>query len=83
MRGGGTLGVVVQGQHSKEAFCMEHRGNITSLKFSPDHSRLAVQRTSNSLVSVCINVICRNFWGSNVLNLNLALSLFIFLVNYI
>lgn len=55
MRGGGTLGVVVQGLHTKETFCMEHRGNITSLKFAPDHSRLAVQRTPNSLVSFASN----------------------------
>ncbi|XP_047738046.1 regulator of MON1-CCZ1 complex isoform X3 [Hyalella azteca] len=49
VRGGGTLGVVVQGLHTKEAFCMEDRGTITSLKFAPNHSRLAVQRTPNSL----------------------------------
>ncbi|KAF2358045.1 Colon cancer-associated Mic1-like [Trinorchestia longiramus] len=49
VRGGGTLGVVVQGLHTKETFCMEDRGSITSLKFAPDHSRLAVQRTPNSL----------------------------------
>ena len=51
VRGGGTLGVVVQGLHTKKAFCMEHRGTITSLKFAPDHSILAVQRTPNALVS--------------------------------
>ena len=50
VRGGGTLGVVVKGNDSNYTFCMDNRGTISSLKFSPDHSLLAVQRTSNSVV---------------------------------
>ena len=50
VRGGGTLGVVVLGPHFRESFFMESRSNISSLKFSPDHRRLAVQTQVNSLV---------------------------------
>lgn len=51
VRGGGTLGVVVRGVGRDHTFRMEDRGTISSLKFSPDHSVLSVQRSKNSVVS--------------------------------
>ncbi|XP_076061105.1 regulator of MON1-CCZ1 complex protein bulli [Oratosquilla oratoria] len=49
VRSGGTLGVVVRGVNGSHTFRMEDRGTISSLKFSPDHSILAVQRTKNQV----------------------------------
>ncbi|KAK3885296.1 hypothetical protein Pcinc_010463 [Petrolisthes cinctipes] len=49
VRGGGTLGVVVRGVGRDHTFRMEDRGTISSLKFSPDHSVLSVQRSKNSV----------------------------------
>ncbi|XP_042216165.1 regulator of MON1-CCZ1 complex-like isoform X1 [Homarus americanus] len=49
VRGGGTLGVVVRGVGRDHTFRMEDRGTISSLKFSPDHSVLAVQRSKNAV----------------------------------
>lgn len=50
VRAGGTLGVVVRGVGRDHTFRMEDRGTISSLKFSPDHTVLAVQRNKNSVV---------------------------------
>ncbi|XP_071533404.1 regulator of MON1-CCZ1 complex isoform X1 [Panulirus ornatus] len=49
VRGGGTLGVVVRGVGRDHTFRMEDRGTISSLKFSPDHTVLAVQRSKNAV----------------------------------
>ncbi|XP_050703491.1 regulator of MON1-CCZ1 complex-like isoform X4 [Eriocheir sinensis] len=49
VRGGGTLGVVVRGQGRDHTFRMEDKGPISSLKFSPDHTVLAVQRSKNAV----------------------------------
>ncbi|KAK7080800.1 hypothetical protein SK128_001035 [Halocaridina rubra] len=49
VRGGGTLGVVVRGIGRDHTFRMEDRGTISSLKFSPDHSVLALQRSKNAV----------------------------------
>ncbi|XP_069952653.1 regulator of MON1-CCZ1 complex isoform X2 [Cherax quadricarinatus] len=49
VRGGGTLGVVVRGIGRDHTFRMGDRGPISCLKFSPDHSVLAVQRSKNAV----------------------------------
>ncbi|XP_066960869.1 regulator of MON1-CCZ1 complex isoform X1 [Macrobrachium rosenbergii] len=49
VRGGGTLGVVVRGVGRDHTFRMEDRGTISSLKFSPDHNVLALQRSKNAV----------------------------------
>ncbi|XP_045584536.1 regulator of MON1-CCZ1 complex isoform X2 [Procambarus clarkii] len=49
VRGGGILGVVVRGIGRDHTFRMEDHGTISSLKFSPDHSVLAVQRSKNAV----------------------------------
>ncbi|KAK8400903.1 hypothetical protein O3P69_002579 [Scylla paramamosain] len=55
VRGGGTLGVVVRGQGRDHTFRMEDRGPISSLKFSPDHTVLAVQRSKNAVELLSYN----------------------------
>ncbi|XP_063585002.1 regulator of MON1-CCZ1 complex-like isoform X2 [Penaeus indicus] len=55
VRAGGTLGVVVRGVGRDHTFRMEDRGTISSLKFSPDHTVLAVQRNKNSVELLSYN----------------------------
>lgn len=55
VRAGGTLGVVVRGIGRDHTFRMEDRGTISSLKFSPDHTVLAVQRNKNSVELLSYN----------------------------
>lgn len=49
VRSGGTTGIVVKGPTEKETvtFCMEDKGPMRSIKFSPDMKILAVQRTES------------------------------------
>lgn len=47
VRSGGATGIVVKGPLSDSetySFCMDDKGPIRSIKFSPDHRVLAVQR---------------------------------------
>lgn len=47
VRSGGATGIVVKGPLSDSetySFCMDDKGPIRSIKFSPDHRILAVQR---------------------------------------
>lgn len=57
VRSGGTTGIVVKGQSEKATFtfCMEDKGLIKSIKFSPDMKILAVQRTISSVEFVLFN----------------------------
>lgn len=47
VRSGGTTGIVVKGltDNANFTFCMENKGPMKSIKFSPDMKILAVQRT--------------------------------------
>lgn len=47
MRSGGTTGIAVKGltENDTLTFCMESKGAMSSIKFSPDHKLLAIQRT--------------------------------------
>lgn len=49
VRSGGTTGIVVKGQtdNATLTFCMEDKGPMRSIKFSPDMKILAVQRTES------------------------------------
>lgn len=49
VRSGGTTGIVVKGPTEKATvtFCMEDKGSMRSIKFSPDMKILAVQRTES------------------------------------
>lgn len=62
VRSGGVMGVVVKSA-SKDTkplnFRMEDRGPVLSIKFSPDHKVLAVQRTNSSVEFM-------NFDGNNI-----------------
>ncbi|XP_060521018.1 regulator of MON1-CCZ1 complex isoform X2 [Cylas formicarius] len=52
VRSGGVMGVVVKGPSKNEPplnFRMEDSGPVLSIKFSPDHKVLAVQRATNSI----------------------------------
>lgn len=55
IRSNGTTGVVVKGptESSVISFCMNDRGTIRSIKFSPDNQVLAVQRRDNSVEFIC------------------------------
>ncbi|KAB7498356.1 Uncharacterized protein Anas_04551 [Armadillidium nasatum] len=55
VRGRGTLGVVVKGEGRTSTFCMDHKGSISSIKFSPDHTILALQRTNTSVELLSYN----------------------------
>lgn len=47
MRSGGATGIAVKGltENDTLTFCMESKGAMSSIKFSPDHKLLAIQRT--------------------------------------
>lgn len=49
VRSGGATGVAVKGlaENDTLTFCMEDKGAMSSIKFSPDHKLLAIQRTEN------------------------------------
>ncbi|XP_052778357.1 regulator of MON1-CCZ1 complex-like isoform X2 [Mya arenaria] len=51
VRSGGSMGVVVKGPNDKTSitFRMEDRGNVSSMKFSPDRKILAIQRSQKSV----------------------------------
>ncbi|KAL3868257.1 hypothetical protein ACJMK2_041088 [Sinanodonta woodiana] len=51
VRSGGAMGVVVKGPDEKNviSFRMEDRGDVTSIKFSPDKKILAIQRSQKSV----------------------------------
>ncbi|KAL9904700.1 regulator of MON1-CCZ1 complex protein bulli [Glossina fuscipes fuscipes] len=55
VRSGGTTGVVVKGPSEDKviSFCMNDRGPIRSIKFSPNNQILAVQRRENSVEFIC------------------------------
>ncbi|XP_055846328.1 regulator of MON1-CCZ1 complex [Episyrphus balteatus] len=55
IRSNGTTGVIVKGptESSVISFCMNDRGTIRSIKFSPDNQVLAVQRRDNSVEFIC------------------------------
>ncbi|XP_057657201.1 regulator of MON1-CCZ1 complex [Diorhabda carinulata] len=62
VRSGGVMGVVVKNADHKSQsldFRMEDHGPVLSIKFSPDHQILAVQRASNSVEFM-------NFNGTNL-----------------
>lgn len=47
VRSGGATGIAVKGlaENDTLTFCMEDKGAMSSIKFSPDHKLLAIQRT--------------------------------------
>lgn len=47
VRSGGATGIAVKGltENDTLTFCMEDKGAMSSIKFSPDHELLAIQRT--------------------------------------
>ncbi|XP_053377581.1 regulator of MON1-CCZ1 complex-like isoform X2 [Mercenaria mercenaria] len=51
VRSGGSMGVVVKGPNDKTGitFRMEDRGEVVSMKFSPDRRVLAIQRSTKSV----------------------------------
>ncbi|XP_053952635.1 regulator of MON1-CCZ1 complex [Anastrepha ludens] len=51
VRSGGATGVIVKGptEDTVISFCMNDRGTIRSIKFSPDNKILAVQRKENAV----------------------------------
>ncbi|XP_025988542.1 regulator of MON1-CCZ1 complex isoform X2 [Solenopsis invicta] len=49
VRSGGVTGVLVKGPDQNLNFRMEDRGPVISIKFSPDMSVLAIQRTNSSV----------------------------------
>ncbi|XP_052280303.1 regulator of MON1-CCZ1 complex-like isoform X2 [Dreissena polymorpha] len=51
VRSGGSMGVVVKGPNDRGSitFRMEDRGNVNSMKFSPDRRILAIQRSPKSV----------------------------------
>lgn len=51
VRSGGVTGVVVKGptEQMTTSFCMEDKGPVMSIKFSPDQQVLAIQRTKTSV----------------------------------
>ncbi|KAK3612274.1 hypothetical protein CHS0354_010985 [Potamilus streckersoni] len=51
VRSGGAMGVVVKGPEDKNiiSFRIEDRGDVTSIKFSPDKKILAIQRSQKSV----------------------------------
>ncbi|XP_018789657.1 PREDICTED: uncharacterized protein C18orf8 [Bactrocera latifrons] len=55
VRSGGATGVIVKGptEDSVISFCMNDRGTIRSIKFSPDNKILAVQRRENAVEFIC------------------------------
>ncbi|XP_011180645.1 regulator of MON1-CCZ1 complex [Zeugodacus cucurbitae] len=55
VRSGGATGVIVKGptEESVISFCMNDRGTIRSIKFSPDNKILAVQRRENAVEFIC------------------------------
>ncbi|XP_014089922.2 regulator of MON1-CCZ1 complex [Bactrocera oleae] len=55
VRSGGATGVIVKGptEDSVISFCMNDRGTIRSIKFSPDNKVLAVQRRENAVEFIC------------------------------
>lgn len=57
VRSGGAVGVVVKGPSEKDTitFRMESRGDVSSIKFSPDRRILAVQRSPKSVEFVNFN----------------------------
>lgn len=57
MRSGGTTGIVVKGQSERSTFtfCMEDKGPMRSIKFSPDMKILGVQRTESCVEFVLFN----------------------------
>lgn len=50
VRSGGATGITVKGPTENDTltFCMEDKGSMQSIKFSPDKKLLAIQRTENS-----------------------------------
>ncbi|XP_067644801.1 regulator of MON1-CCZ1 complex [Eurosta solidaginis] len=55
VRSGGATGVIVKGptEDAVISFCMNDRGTIRSIKFSPDNKVLAVQRRENAVEFIC------------------------------
>ncbi|KAJ1531899.1 hypothetical protein ONE63_000544 [Megalurothrips usitatus] len=51
VRSGGVMGVVVKGPTAATStdFCMEDKGPVVSIKFSPDQKVLAIQRSKSSV----------------------------------
>ncbi|KAK3926901.1 Regulator of MON1-CCZ1 complex [Frankliniella fusca] len=51
VRSGGVMGVVVKGPSPATStdFCMEDKGPVVSIKFSPDQKVLAIQRSKSSV----------------------------------
>lgn len=51
VRSGGVMGVVVKGPSPATStdFCMEDKGPVVSIKFSPDQKILAIQRSKSSV----------------------------------
>lgn len=51
VRSGGATGITVKGPTERDTitFCMEDKGSMRSIKFSPDMKILAVQRTETSV----------------------------------
>lgn len=67
MRSGGATGITVKGPTERDTitFCMEDKGPMRSIKFSPDMKILAVQRTETTVEF--INFIGNQPIGSEVI----------------
>lgn len=57
VRSGGATGVTVKGPSENQSltFCMEDKGTIRSIKFSPDNNILAIQRAELSVEFITFN----------------------------
>lgn len=57
VRSGGATGIVVKGPRDTDSlsFCMDDKGPIRSIKFSPDNRILAIQRNEDSVEFIGFN----------------------------